>query len=417
MKKPVFFTIVILVLLAVAVGIWFALSIWLPRPAVKIGMLTSRTGGLAPYGPPIANGAKLAVDQINEAGGLLGEPLEIVVRDTGTAPAVGRDAATKLVEIDKVPALVGALSSGVTFAVSSITIANEVVQISPASTSPAVTDLDDNDFVFRTVVSDALQGVVLGELAEFLGYKTTSVVYVNNAYGKGLAEVFKKTFEAKGGKVLVMVPYEENKPSYRGEVEAAIKGNPDAVEVIAYPVDGNKMLVQSVELGYKGKILFCDGMKGEAVAAGPASKYIEGCFGTAPGPIKVAAAEQFEADYITAYGKSTVPYRGESYDAAALIALAIQKTGPDFLKMSRAEQGRAIRDNLRAVANPPGEEVTYKEFAKAFDLLKAGTDINYQGIAGPCTIDENGDMSEGAIEVWRIHNGKVETVRMQRVKM
>jgi len=98
---------------------------------IKIGGLYSLTGALAPFGPPIANGAKLAVDQINEAGGLLGELLEIVVRDTATAPAVGRDAAAKLVEIDRVPALVGALSSGVTFAVSSITIANEVVQISP----------------------------------------------------------------------------------------------------------------------------------------------------------------------------------------------------------------------------------------------------------------------------------------------
>ena len=410
MKKMFVTVAALLLLLGLATGGWTA-------GTIKIGGVYSLTGALAPYGPPIANGAKLAVDHINEAGGLLGQKLEIVVRDSATAPAVGRDAATKLVEIDRVPALVGALSSGVTFAVSSITIANEVVQISPASTSPAITDLDDNDFVFRTVVSDALQGPVLGDLAELLGYKTTSVVYVNNAYGKGLAEAFKKAFEAKGGKVLVTVPYEENKPSYRGEVEAAIKGNPDALETIAYPVDGNKVLVQAVELGYQGKFLFCDGMKGGAVAAGPASKYIEGSFGTAAGPIKVAAAEQFEADYTARYGKSTVPYRGESYDAVALIALAIQKVGPDFLKMSRAEQGRAIRDNLRAVANPPGVEVTYKEFAKAFDLLRAGTDINYQGIAGPCTIDENGDMSEGAIEIWWIHNAKVETVRMVKVKM
>jgi branched-chain amino acid transport system substrate-binding protein len=410
MKKTLISMTALLFLLGLATGGWAA-------ETINIGGLYSLTGGLAPYGPPIANGAKLAVDQINEAGGVLGEPLEIVVRDTGTAPAVGRDAATKLVEIDKVPALVGALSSGVTFAVSSITIANEVVQISPASTSPAITDLDDNDFVFRTCVSDALQGVVHGDLAEFLGFKTTSVIYVNNAYGKGLAEVFREVFEAKGGKVLAMVPYEEGKPSYRGEVEAAIKGNPEVLQITAYPVDGNKMLVQAVELGYQGKFLFPDGMKGEAVAGGPASKYIEGSFGTAPGPIQVAAAEQFEADYTAKFGKSTVPFRGESYDAVALIALAIQKVGSDFLKMSRAEQGRAIRDNLRAVANAPGVEVTYNEFAKAFDLLKAGTDINYQGIAGPCAIDENGDMSEGAIEIWWIHNGQCETVRMERVKM
>ncbi|GAG96120.1 unnamed protein product, partial [marine sediment metagenome] len=189
---------------------------------IKIGGLYSLTGALAPFGPPIANGAKLAVDQINEAGGLLGELLEIVVRDTGTAPAVGRDAATKLVEIDKTPALVGALSSGVTFAVSSITIANEVVQISPASTSPAITDLDDNDFVYRTCVSDAFQGVVNArQAAELLGFKRASVIYVNNAYGKGLAEVFKKAFEERGGKELEAIGESSEKG---GAIRAKIKG-------------------------------------------------------------------------------------------------------------------------------------------------------------------------------------------------
>ncbi|TKJ45662.1 amino acid ABC transporter substrate-binding protein [Candidatus Aerophobetes bacterium Ae_b3b] len=411
MKKIFIRLTVLLLLLGLATGGGVGATI-------KIGGLYSLTGALAPFGPPIANGAKLAVDQINEAGGLLGELLEIVVRDTGTAPAVGRDAAAKLVEIDRVPALVGALSSGVTFAVSSITIANQVVQISPASTSPAITDLDDNDFVYRTCVSDAFQGVVNArQAAELLGFKRASVIYTNNAYGKGLAEVFKKAFEERGGKVLAMVPYEEGKPSYRGEIEAAIKGNPEVLQVIAYPVDGNKMLVQAVELGYEGKYIFPDGMKGEAVAAGPASQYLEGSFGTAPGPLESKGAEQFEADYIAEYGKSTVPFRGESYDAVALIALAIQKTGPDFLKMSRAEQGRAIRDNLRAVANPPGVEVTYNEFVKALGLAKAGADVNYQGVAGPCTINENGDMSEGGIEVWFITAGKVISVRTYPVKM
>ena len=124
----------------------------------------SLTGGLAPFGPPIANGAKLAVNQINEAGGLLGELLEIVVRDTGTAPAVGRDAAAKLVEIDRVPALVGALSSGVTFAVSSITIANEVVQISPASTSPAITDLDASGLLAALGINTFFKGDSAGSI-------------------------------------------------------------------------------------------------------------------------------------------------------------------------------------------------------------------------------------------------------------
>ena len=116
---------------------------------IKIGALFALTGGLAPYGPPIVNGAKLAVQQINEIGGVFGRKLELVIRDTGTAPAMGRDAASKLINLDKVAAIIGALGSSVTVASSSITIPAGIILISPSSTSPMLTDLEDNDFVFR----------------------------------------------------------------------------------------------------------------------------------------------------------------------------------------------------------------------------------------------------------------------------
>lgn len=403
MKKVIVLMLAVLFLLVPTVVVG-------AQETIKIGALFSLTGGLAPYGPPIVNGAKLAVDQINKAGGLFGKKLELVIKDTATAPAVGRDAASKLINLDKVVAIIGALSSGVTVASSSITIPAGILLISPASTSPMLTDLEDNDFVFRTCVSDALQGVVQGKLALNLGYKTASVIYVNNPYGKGLADVFRKRFEAGGGKVLAMVPYEENKPSYRGEVEKAITGNPDVINLIGYPVDGNKMLVESVELGYNGDYIFPDGMKGEAVAGGPAAKYIEGTFGTAPGSLEVAVAKDFETDYEKAFGPSTVPFRAQCYDALALIALAIQKTGPSFLNMSQREQAKAIKDNLRSVANPPGVKVTYNEFSKAFELLSKGEDINYQGVSGPVTFDENGDVMEGAIEIWQNFKGRARTI-------
>lgn len=409
MKKLVLVMVVVLFLLGVAGSV-------IAHDTVKIGMLVSLTGGLAPFGPPIQHGADLAIEQINDAVAPYEWELVLVVRDSGTAPTVGRDAAAKLVEIDGVPALIGALSSGVTLAISSVTIPSQVVLISPASTSAAITDLEDNDYVFRTVISDAFQGVVQADLAVDLGFKTVSVIYVNNAYGKGLAQVFKENFEAKGGRVPTMVPYEEARPSYRSEVEKVMQGNPDAVNFIAYPVDGNKQLVTAIEIGYQGKFLFSDGMKGEAVASGPASKFIEGSFGTVAGALEVAVLEQFTADFDAKFEPSTVPYNREAYDAAVLIALAIGRAGQSFFEMSRAEQGQAIRDNLRAVANPPGEEVTYGELKKAFDLLKEGKEINYQGVSGPIVLDDNGDISVGAIEIWVIKDGKVVTDRLVEVR-
>jgi len=372
---------------------------------IKIGALMALTGALGPYGPPIVNGAQLAVDQINAAGGVLGKQLELVVRDTATSPDVGRDAASKLVELDKVSAVVGALSSGVTIACSSVTIPAEVVLISPASTDPAIPALDDNDYVFRTVVSDVVQGRVMARLALILDYKKVSVIYVNNSYGKGLADAFKENFEEYGGQVLTMVAYEENKPSYRGEVDNLMAEIPDAIVVISYPVDGNKQIVEAVEAGYEGEFIFSDGMKGEGVAPGPACQSAE-----APGPIEgtygtVAAAgfkaDQFDADFNAAFEPSTVPYNYQAYDAVMLIALAMVRAGEGT--------GPAIRDNLRAVANPPGEEVFYGELGKAIALLKAGKEINYQGVAGLVDFTDAGDVA-GGILIWKIEGCQVVSV-------
>jgi branched-chain amino acid transport system substrate-binding protein len=396
---------ILVVLLAVGLLLGLSLTGFAPPAKVKIGSLVALTGGLGPYGPPIRDGAQLAVDQINAAGGVLGKELELVPRDTATSPDVGRDAVTKLVEIDKVAAIVGALSSGVTIAASSVTIPAEVVLISPASTSPEIPTLDDNDYVFRTVVSDEVQGIVMARLALFLNYKKASVIYVNNSYGKGLAVVFKENFESYGGEVPAMVPYEENKPSYRGEVEKVIAGGPDAIFMISYPVDGNKQIVEAIEAGYTGEIIFSDGMKGPPVAPGPACPSaeelgpIEGSYGT------VAAAgfraDQFTADFNAEFGPTTIPYNFQAYDAVMVIVLAIARAGE--------ATGPAIRDNLRAVANPPGEEVFYGELEKALGLLNQGKEINYQGVSGSVDFKEDGDVF-GDILIWKIEGCEVTDV-------
>ena len=388
-----------LVVLGLVIGLSLAA---VGAETIKIGSLMSLTGALAPYGPAIVNGAKLAVEQINAAGGVLGKQLELVIRDTGTSPDVGRDAASKLVELDRVQAIVGALSSGVTIAASSVTIPAAVVLISPASTSPAIPALDDNDYVFRTVVSDEVQGVVMARLAVMLNYSEVSVIYVNNAYGKGLADVFSDTFESLGGTIPASVAYEENKASYRGEVDKATTGDPDAVFMVSYPVDGNKQIVEAVESGYQGKFLFSDGMKGEGVAPGLACASadnpgpIEGSYGTVAS--SGFRSEQLDVDYAAEFGESAIPYYAQAYDAVMVIALAMERAGD--------ASGQSIRDNLRAVANPAGEKVYYGEWAKAVALLKAGKEINYEGVSGVVDFKDNGDVA-GGITIWKINECQV----------
>lgn len=394
--------------IAVAVvGIVFLACVaGLGADTINLGALMALTGALGPYGPPIANGAQLAVDQINAAGGVLGRPLELIIADTATSPDVGRAAASRLIEINGVSAIVGALSSGVTLAASSVTIPAEIPLISPASTAPSIPALDDNDFVFRTVVSDEVQGVVMGQFAFDQGYRRAAVIYVNNDYGKGLADKFEESFEADGGRVVASIPYEENKASYRGEVDSILSANPDLFVLISYPVDGNKQIVEAAEAGYEGAFVFSDGMKGEGVAPGPGCASAE-----EPGPIEgaygtVAAAgfrtEAFDADYNAAFGPSSVPYNYQAYDAVVLLALAIVRAGDT--------SGPAIRDNLRAVSSGPGEEVFYGDWDKAVALLQAGQEINYQGVSGTVDFKETGDVF-GGILIWKIEGCRVVPVK------
>jgi len=232
------------------------------KEPVKFGVLMAFTGDLGSYGVDISKGADLAAKHINEAGGILGTTVEAVQKDTQTSPQAGTDAARSLVDIDKVPGIVGALSSGVTLAVtSSVAIPSKVVQISPASTSNLLTALEDDDFIFRTTARDALQGVVLGGMAKELGFNTASTMYVNNAYGQGLNEVFAEAFEQAGGTMLAQVPLEQIQPSYQAEIKKALEGNPDVLVALSYPESANIYLKEAIEAGFEGKFLFCDGTK------------------------------------------------------------------------------------------------------------------------------------------------------------
>ncbi|MBA7694410.1 Leu/Ile/Val-binding protein [subsurface metagenome] len=355
-------------------------------PPLKIGHLNSFTGDLSDFGGAHRNATQLAADHMNIAGGVLGSPVIIVARDTATTPLQGVDAASALVDVENVVAIVGALSSGVTIAsAQSVTIPNRILQISAASTSPGITVLDDDDFLFRTTVSDAVQGVILARLALELGYNSASAIYVNNAYGQGLAEQFKETFEAEGGTVLELVPHEMVQPTYASELSLAIEGNPDVLVCISYPESAQIYLREALEGAYIDTFLFCEGTYGTAA-------------GSAVTEIRLAFESAYEASFAVL---PPLPYIDTTYDAVVLIALAAAKAGT-------TTDSAAIRDALRDVANPPGEVVGpgVDSIERALELIALGEDINYEGAGGSHDFDENGDVIS-TIEIWKIENGKI----------
>ena len=369
----------------------------------KIGTLMDETGDLGAYGPPIQNGVDLAVGLINDAGGVGGGDVTVIHADSGTSPNIATEAAGKLIEIDKVNGIVGSLSSGVTMAVAEAkTIPAGMVIISPASTSPAISVLEDNDTVFRTTVSDAAQGAVLARLAIEKGYTDCSTLYVNNPYGKGLSDIFSSTFESLGGHCEAQVPHEQEQPSYKSEIDKAITDHePDVIVAMSYPKSAAVYLRELIEGGYSGDFMFVDGTKNQEMFDELGAAQFEGMHGTAPGAADSDAKSTFSSLYEAKYGElPSNPFIGEGFDGAILLSLAMAKASADG-------HGNVIDGNsLRFVANAPGEQVGPGDMKKALDLLADGKDIDYVGVAGDQEIDANGDVSN-TIEIWSIEGGKI----------
>jgi ABC-type branched-subunit amino acid transport system substrate-binding protein len=370
---------------------------------LKIGQLNSFTGDLSDFGATHRDAAQLAIDHVNQAGGVQGELVQLVARDTATNPVVGVDAAKALVNVDNVAAIVGALSSGVSIAVAnSVTVPAGVLQISAASTNPGITVLDDDDFMFRTTVGDDAQGLVLGDLAVELGYETASVIHVNNAYGAGLADAFQDAFEEAGGTILALVPHEQVQPTYASELSKATEGDPDVLLCVSYPESAQIYLREAIEGDYIDTFLFCDGTKSpdmnEAVGWGALS----GTWGTNPGSEETEVSRAFTLAFEQAFAfMPPLPYIDTTYDAVMLICLAAELAGT-------TTDSAAIRDALRDVANPPGEVVGpgVESMERALELIAEGEDINYEGAGGQQNFDENGDVFS-TIEVWKIEGGAI----------
>jgi len=368
----------------------------------RVGALIPLTGGLQAYGEGSLNGMRLAAKEVNAAGGVLGGELELVVGDTQTRPQPAIDAAKRLVSVDGVVGILGALSSGNTIPVAtSVSAVDQVPQISNASTAPAITTLDDGDFLFRTAPSDSYQGVVLADLVTGAGIERVAVLYINNDYGVGLAENFADNF---GGTITGQAAFEPNKASYRGELQG-LAGEAEALVLIAYPDDGGLLIIrQSLEEGFFDNFVFTDGLKTTQLVEDIGAQFMNGMFGTAAANVESEASAAFAAAYEAEYGElPPLPYIDSGYDAAMIMALAIEQAG--------VAEGPAVRDALREVTNAPGEPVGPGEFARAKELIAAGTDIDYQGAAGNHEFDENGDIT-GTFEHWAVQDGAIVTVEL-----
>ena len=339
---------------------------------VKIGVILGFTGPIESLTPDMAAGAELAMKEVSDSGGLLGGSKVSSVRgdSTCTDSAAAQTAAERLITSDKVNAIMGADCSGVTTAIlKNVAMANGVVMISPSATSPALSTLPDNGLFFRTAPSDARQGQVLAEVLKEKGVKSAALTYTNNDYGKGLADSIKKNVESMGGKITISAAHEDGKGDYSAEVAALAQAGGDVLIVAGYLDQGGKGIIQgALDTGAFDTFVLPDGMIGDAlpVAIGDG---LNGSYGTVPGTDSPGAAKFGEL--AKAAGFKAGPFAGESYDAAALILLAMQAAGS-------ADSGK-FKDKVEMVANAPGEKIYPGELAKGLKILKDGGDIDYVG--------------------------------------
>jgi branched-chain amino acid transport system substrate-binding protein len=372
---------------------------------VKIGFLGGFTGPIESLTPPIFDAAQLAATHVNEQGGLLdGRQIVMPTADTGCVDAtMAVNGADRLVNTEEVVAIVGALCSGATIAAANnVGIPAGVVMISPASTSPAISELDDNDLVFRTPPSDAYQGLVLARILRSHGIDEIAVTYVNNDYGRGLADAVEAAFQADGGTVAAKEAHEDGKADYRPEIGSLAATGAETLVVLAY-VDGSGQTIirQAVEGGDFQRFAGGDGMVGRVLieAAGPGN--LDGMILTRPGSPEVPGSETYRQLATGAGLDPDATFGAQGYDAAFLLALAIEKNG------STDREG--LNQALREVATAPGEIILPGEWEKAKQLIADGQDINYEGATGSLEFDENGDVP-GVIEELVIEGDAINTV-------
>ena len=372
---------------------------------VKMGIIVGFTGPIESLTPGMAGGAELAFNEASDSGILLGGKKIVAIRADSTCvdSAAATAAAERLVTADGVAAIMGADCSGVTTAIiNNVGAPNGVVMISPSATSPALSTVNDKGYFFRTAPSDARQGVVLADIVMGRGIKNVAITYTNNDYGKGLSESFSAAFKAKGGTIAITAAHEDGKADYSAEVGALSASGAKELVVFGYLDQGGKGIVQaSIDSGAFSRFIFADGMIGQALVDSVGDDLI-GSFGTAPGGDNDGAAMFLKLAEGKVPGDGKGPFDGNSYDAAALIVLAMQAAG--------SSDRAAIQAKVMSVANAPGEKINPGEIAKALKLIAEGKDVDYVG----ATDVEFNDVGEvfGAYKELEVTKGKFSTIKI-----
>jgi branched-chain amino acid transport system substrate-binding protein len=348
---------------------------------IKMGIILGFTGPIESLTPGMRDSAKMAFDEASNSGALLGgKKITVELGDSTCTDASAAQAAAEKLVAAGVAAIMGADCSGVTKAIAeNIAVPNGVVMISPSATSPSLTDINDNGFFFRTAPSDKRGGQILADITKDRGIKSVAITYENSDYGKGLAENVQLGLEKHGIKITTTLAHENGKADYASEVATLAAAGGDALAVLGYADQGGKGVIQAaLDSGAFDTFILGDGMIAKSLVA-TFGKDLSKSFGSMPGSLAKGAGVDPNGAFVR-----------ESYDAAALIVLAVQA--------GNSADRKSIAKNVMSVANAPGIKIYPGELKKGLELLAKGTEIDYEG-ASSVTFTDVGEAGGSFLEM------------------
>src|SRR5436190_20599502 len=382
---------------------------------LRVGDVLPFTGGLAAYGANLDRAVKVGIALQNAGLKKDGLSKSIQVKLVGsedgqTQASASVEAATKLIKSDHANVLIGEMASSATIPMAqSVAIPNHVVQISPTSSAPQITDIKDNGYLWRTYPSDTLQGKVLAQavIDAFGKGATVNVGARNDAFGTALKKLFVGQFTKLGGKVGVNISWNPDQPNFDSEMGQLAGGSPKGWVIIDFPETFQKYVAALVRTGKwdAAKTFMTEALRNTTVLDGIGNPVV-GLRGTAASAAGGPAGASFAA-YWKKNVKGAKPYtgfEGTALDAANVALLAALR--------ACSSSPAKIKANLIAVSGPPGVKVTYLQMAKAIKLIRAGKEVDYEGAFSPVDFDSHGDIGSAVFEIWKYSSaGKIDTLK------
>lgn len=369
MKKPRI-VIAILVILVLAI-VFVSIQIRKEPTEIKIGVINSLTGSAAPYGENAQNGIQLAIDEINGRGGIKGREVKILVEDDETNPQKAVSACRKLINTDRVPIIIGPLSSSSAMACAPIANEAKTVLLSSGAATPSLTEA--GDYIFRNRAPGQLEAIQTADFAyDHLELRRMAIFYINTDYGVGFKDIFREHFEHLGGEVVFLDSFDQGQSDFRTQITKMKAHNPDGIYILGVPIEVGHILRQAAELGFKPKFLMNNMEDYNLIEI--AGNAAEGVFFAIPvfDPNNPnPKIQNFVNAYKEGYGRLPDMFAADGYDAVYLVKLAIEKGDYD---------GESIKNTLYTIQDFPG-------------------------VNGKITFDENGDVIK-PLTIKTVKNGK-----------